>query len=80
MIADDLLFATIIAGLGLSLAYVRAELTSRRRLRAAELRREIVQRELHIKEDRLPLANAPPPAAESVFSDLGGFACDELAY
>jgi hypothetical protein len=45
---DDLLIAIIIAGVGLSSAYLRAELLLHRRYKAAERRREGVQRELLI--------------------------------
>jgi hypothetical protein len=35
VIVDDLLFAIIIAGVGLAFAYLRAEFAARRRLKAA---------------------------------------------
>jgi hypothetical protein len=46
---DDLLITIIIAGIGLSGAYLRAELLLHRRLTATQRRRELVQRGLHIK-------------------------------
>jgi hypothetical protein len=49
MILDDLLIAIIIAGIGLSGAYLRAELLLHRRMMAAHRQRELVQLELHIK-------------------------------
>jgi hypothetical protein len=44
---DDLLIAMIIAGIGLSGAYLRAELVLRRRTKAAEQRDDLSRRELH---------------------------------
>ncbi|MGO9948140.1 MAG: hypothetical protein ACLPWG_14970 [Steroidobacteraceae bacterium] len=49
---NDLLIAIIIAGIGLSVAYLRAELLLHRRLTAVQRRREVLQRELHIKKVR----------------------------
>ena len=46
MILDDLLIAILIAGIGLSGAYLRAELSLHRRLKAAERRKELALREL----------------------------------
>jgi hypothetical protein len=80
VIMDDLLFGTVIAGIGLAIAYLRAEVLSSRRINAAELRREVVQRELRFKKDRLSRSNAPAPATEPEFSSHGGFRCDELAF
>jgi len=48
MILDDLLITIIIAGIGLSGAYLRAELVLHRRLKSAELRKELSLRESHI--------------------------------
>jgi hypothetical protein len=45
--ADDLLFAMIIAGFGLSGAYFRAVFVSWRRNQIAERKRELSLRELH---------------------------------
>ena len=45
---DDLLFAIILAGIGLSGAYLRAELALHRRLKSAELRKELSLRALQI--------------------------------
>jgi hypothetical protein len=50
---DDLLIAMIIAGIGLSGAYLRAECVLHRRFKAAERKKLIVQRELYAH--RLPL-------------------------
>jgi hypothetical protein len=46
---DDLLFAIILAGIGLSVAYLRAEYVSYRGFKATEHKKWIVQRELHAK-------------------------------
>jgi hypothetical protein len=46
---DDLLFAIILAGLGLSGAYLRAELLLHRRMTALQRTRELVQLEFHAK-------------------------------
>jgi hypothetical protein len=54
---DDILIAIILAGIGLSGAYLRAELVLHRRLTAALRRREVLQRELHIQRVR-PEQNA----------------------
>ena len=50
---DDLLIAIIIAGIGLSGAYLRAEVLLHRRLTAAKRSRELVERELHNTRVRL---------------------------
>jgi hypothetical protein len=47
MILDDLLMAIIIAGVGLSLAYLRAEYVFNRRPKAAARRDALILRELH---------------------------------
>jgi hypothetical protein len=44
---DDLLFAIIIGGIGLSVAYLRAELVLSQEFKAAERRKELALRELH---------------------------------
>jgi hypothetical protein len=44
----DLLIAMIIAGIGLSIAYLRAELVVRQEFKAAERKKELALRELHI--------------------------------
>jgi hypothetical protein len=81
MITDDFLFATIIAGTGIAVDYLRAEVLSSRRFKAAELKREIVQRELHFKKDRVSRSSATAPAPKPAFSDHHeGFECDELAF
>jgi hypothetical protein len=49
---DDLLFVMIITGIGFSGAYLRAEVLLYRRFKAAERRREALQRELHTKRVR----------------------------
>ena len=55
---DDLLLAIIIAGIGLSVAYLRAELVLHRRLTGTLHRREVLQYKLHIK--RVPEQNDMP--------------------
>jgi len=50
---DDLLIAIIIAGIGLSGAYLRAELLLHRRMTAIQRRRELAEFELHAM--RVPL-------------------------
>ena len=70
---DNLLIAIIIAGLGLSGAYLRAELLLHRRLAAAERTRELAQREFYAKRvglgqtevSRQP-RNAPSPIQANV--------------
>lgn len=57
MLLDDLLFAIILAGIGLSGAYLRAELVVHRRVTEVELRRELVQRELHSARVAQPYAH-----------------------
>ena len=47
MILDDLLMAIIMAGIGLSLAYLRAEYVFNRRSKAVARRDELILRELH---------------------------------
>jgi hypothetical protein len=49
---DDLLIAIIIAGVGLSVTYLRAELVLRQELKAAERKKERALRELHITRPR----------------------------
>jgi hypothetical protein len=65
MTFDDLLFAIIIAGLGLSGAYLRAELLSHRRLTAAQRKSELLHLELHTNRVRLEKngVSTPPRAA-----------------
>jgi hypothetical protein len=58
---DDLLFAIILAGIGLSGAYLRAELASHRRATALQRARELVQREVHAKRVRLGPNKMPQP-------------------
>ena len=53
MSIDDLLFAIIIAGIGLSGACLRAELVLHRRTTAVRRERELVQREVHAKRVHL---------------------------
>jgi hypothetical protein len=50
---DDLLFTIILAGIGLSGAYLRAELDLHRRMTALQRARELLQREVHAKRVRL---------------------------
>jgi 6-phosphogluconolactonase len=58
---DDLLIAIIVAGIGLSVAYLRAEYVSWRRYKAAERRHEVSLCELHLK--RLRVEDNDVPAA-----------------
>jgi hypothetical protein len=58
---DNLLIAIIIAGLGLSGAYLRAELLLHRRLTALQRARELLQREVHAKRVQLGRNTMPQP-------------------
>ena len=58
---DDLLFAIILAGIGLSGAYLRAELILHRRMAALQRARELVRREVHAKRVRLEHNKMPQP-------------------
>jgi Arc/MetJ family transcription regulator len=49
---DDLLIAIIVAGIGLSIAYLRAELILRQEFKAAEREKELALRELRITRPR----------------------------
>jgi hypothetical protein len=49
---DDLLITIIVAGIGLSIAYLRAELVVRQEFKAAERKKEFALRELHIRRPR----------------------------
>jgi Arc/MetJ family transcription regulator len=49
---DDLLIAMIIAGIGLSIAYLRDELVLRQEFKAAEREKELALRERHITRPR----------------------------
>ena len=61
MSIDDLLFAIIVAGMGLSGAYLRAELVLHRGTTALQRARELVQREAHAKRVRLEFDKMPQP-------------------
>jgi hypothetical protein len=61
---DDLLIAIIIAGFGLSGAYIRAEYLSWRRYHAAERKRETSLRELHAS--RLSCEKTDPPVPSNI--------------
>lgn len=56
---DDLFIAIIIAGAGLTVAYLRAEYVLHRKIKAAEHKRLIVQRELHANRLRPEQIDAP---------------------
>jgi hypothetical protein len=56
---DDILIAIIIAGLGLSASYLRAELLLHRRLTRLQHTRELTQRELYVKRVRLGQNDTP---------------------
>jgi hypothetical protein len=58
---DDLLFAIILAGIGLSGAYLRAELSLHRRTTALQRARELLQREVHAKRVHLEHFKMPQP-------------------
>jgi hypothetical protein len=58
MIVDDLLFAIIFAGIGLSGAYVRSELLLHMRTVAFQRSRHLLYREFRISAPKL---TAPPP-------------------
>jgi hypothetical protein len=53
MSLDYLLFAIILAGIGLSVAYLRAELSLHRRMTELQRARELLQREVHAKRVHL---------------------------
>jgi hypothetical protein len=49
---EDLSITIIVAGIGLSIAYLRAELVVRQESKAAERKKELALRELHITRPR----------------------------
>lgn len=61
MSIDDLLFAIILAGIGLSGAHLRAELVLHRRMTALQRARELAQREVHAKRVHLEYEQMPQP-------------------
>jgi hypothetical protein len=65
---DDLLFAIIVAGLGLSGFYLRAELLLHRRLTAVQRKTQLLQLELHTK--RVRDVSAPRAAPTSNINDF----------
>jgi hypothetical protein len=62
MRVDDLQFAIILAGIGPSVAYLRAVLVLHRRTTALQRATELVQREVHAKRVRLEYDKMPQPA------------------
>lgn len=56
---DDLFIAIIIAGMGLTVAYLRAKDVLHRGSKAAEHKKLIVQRELHANRQRLTQIDVP---------------------
>ena len=62
MSLDDLLIAIIIAGMGLTVAYLRAEYVLHRGSKAAEHKKLIVQRELHANRLRPKQMDVPVAA------------------
>jgi hypothetical protein len=66
MSLDDLLFAIIIIGIGLSGAHLRAELVSHRRMTALRRAREFVQREVHAKRVGFGHNTMPTQPAPSI--------------
>jgi hypothetical protein len=65
MSVDDLLFATIIGGMVLSIAYMRAQYLVRRSYRIAEWESEVRLRELYGTQPKAqyPLKGSPRPLA-----------------
>jgi hypothetical protein len=59
---DDLFIAIIIAGMGLTLAFLRAEYALHRGFKAAEHKKMIVQRELHANRLRSKQIDVPVAA------------------
>jgi hypothetical protein len=59
MIIEEVLLTTIIAGLGLSVAYLRAEYVLHRGFKAAEHKKLIVLHELHAARLRLEQTDEP---------------------
>jgi hypothetical protein len=56
---DDILFGLILLGAGLAGACFRSEYVLRRELRATELRKESLMRELHSKRLAQPIPSQP---------------------
>jgi hypothetical protein len=69
MSIDDILIAIIMAGIGLSGAYLRAQLVLHRRTTALQRARELVQREVHAKRVRLA-QNARPRRPRTIPSPI----------
>jgi hypothetical protein len=67
MNVDTLLLAIIIGGIALTGAYLRSEYVWGRRLKAADRRREIAQRELHLKRTNA-VSPEPGPAGRQQHS------------
>jgi hypothetical protein len=63
MSIDDLLFAIILAGIGLSGAHLRAELDLHRRTTTVQRARELLQREVHAKRVHLEHNKMPQPVS-----------------
>ena len=61
MIVDDCLFAMIIAGIGLAVGYLRAELGLHRSTTTVQRARELVQREVHAQRVCLGHNKMPQP-------------------
>jgi len=59
---DDLLVAMTIAGMGLSIAFLRAEYGSRRLCNVKERKKAIVERELHANRLRVAQKHLPVTA------------------
>jgi hypothetical protein len=66
MTLDDLLITIIIAGIGLSGAYLRAQYALHISIKAAERRREALQRELHITQVHLEQSDVSRPISNLV--------------
>jgi hypothetical protein len=63
---DDLLFAIILAGIGLSGAYLRAELDLHHRTTSVQRARELVQREFHANRVHLGHNTLPTQPVPSI--------------
>jgi len=69
MILDDLLIALIIAGIGISGAYLRAELLLHRRLTAVQQIRQLQQRQLHTTRAQIRHNGVPVSSRDSGLLD-----------
>jgi hypothetical protein len=80
---DDLLIWIIIAGIGLSMAYLRAEYASRRGHNVKEREKAIVQHELHTNRLRLEQKHVitnPSAFPQQRISEPPGFSDRPIVY